>query len=131
MELSTDIWVGALIRRAELGGAFAMVARKGDPRAGAVLVKTVDRRHDVCRLYARAVRGDSIPPAGDDETHPILIAMIGLAMVVLLPLVWGLIRRTQGLPMFGSPTVAELEDPAYRPGIVGMRKADAPAGRGD
>ena len=69
--------------------------------------------------------------AGDDQTHPILIAMIGLALLVLLPLVWGLIRRTQGLPMFGSPTVAELEDPAYRPGIVGMRKADAPAGRGD
>ena len=38
MLLSTDVWVGALIRRAELGGAFATVARKGDPRAGAVLV---------------------------------------------------------------------------------------------
>lgn len=62
---------------------------------------------------------------GDDDTHPILIAVIGLAMVVLVPLVWGLIRRTQGLPMFGSPTVAELESPAYRPGIRGMRKSDA------
>jgi hypothetical protein len=59
MELSTDFWVGALIRRAELGGAFAVVARKGDPRAGAVLVKTVDRRHDVCRLYARAMQGQA------------------------------------------------------------------------
>lgn len=72
MELSTDFWVGALIRRAELGGAFAMVARKGDPRAGAVLVKTVDRRHDVCRLYARAVRGEGEavwmePAAAADE----------------------------------------------------------------
>ena len=54
--------------------------------------------------------------AGEDETHPMLIAGVGLAMLVLVPLVWGLIRRTQGLPMFGSPTVAELEDPAYRPG---------------
>ena len=35
MLLSTDIWVGALIRRAELSGAFAMVIRKGDARAGA------------------------------------------------------------------------------------------------
>ena len=43
MLLSTDIWVAALIRRAELGGAFAMVARKGDARAGAVLVKVVNR----------------------------------------------------------------------------------------
>lgn len=58
MLLSTDIWVGALIRRAELGGAFAMVARKGDPRAGAVLVKAVDRRAGTARLYSEATRGD-------------------------------------------------------------------------
>jgi uncharacterized membrane protein YfcA len=48
--------------------------------------------------------------AGEDETHPILIAVVGVAMLVVLPLVWGLIRRTQGLPMFGTPTVAELEE---------------------
>ena len=30
-------------------------------------------------------------------------------MLVLVPLVWGLIRKTQGMPMFGAPTVAELE----------------------
>jgi hypothetical protein len=58
MLLSTDLWVGALIRRAELGGAFAVVARKGDPRAGAVLVKTLNRREGVSRLYAEAFRGD-------------------------------------------------------------------------
>ena len=51
-----------------------------------------------------------------------LVAVVGLVMVLLVPLVWGIIRRTQGLPMFGSPTVAELEDPSYRPGIVGMRR---------
>ena len=48
-------------------------------------------------------------PLGKDETHPMLVAGVGLAMIVLVPLVWGLLRRTQGLPMFGSPTVAELE----------------------
>jgi len=58
MLLSTDIWVGALIRRAELGGAFATVARKGDARAGAVLVKVVDRRAGSARLYSEATRGD-------------------------------------------------------------------------
>jgi uncharacterized protein len=47
--------------------------------------------------------------AGKDDTHPLLVAGVGLAMVVLVPLVWGLIRRTEGLPMFGAPTVAELE----------------------
>ncbi len=58
MLLSTDIWVGALIRRAELGGAFAVVARKGDPRAGAVLVKVLNRGDGTARLYSEATRGD-------------------------------------------------------------------------
>ncbi len=47
--------------------------------------------------------------AGQDDTHPVLVALVGVAMVVLVPLVWGLIRRTEGLPMFGAPTVAQLE----------------------
>jgi hypothetical protein len=58
MILSTDVWVTALIRRAEASGAFATVARKGDPRAGAVLVKTLDRRSGATRLYAEATRAD-------------------------------------------------------------------------
>jgi hypothetical protein len=62
--------------------------------------------------------------AGEDETSPVLVGVVGLVMVVLVPLVWGIIRRTQGMPMFGHPTVAELEDPSYRPGIVGMKRQD-------
>jgi hypothetical protein len=58
MLLSTDLWVSALIRRAELGGAFAVVARKGDARAGAVLVKVLSRQDAVWRLYAEAFRGE-------------------------------------------------------------------------
>ena len=58
MLLSTDIWVGALIRRAELGGAFATVARKGDARAGAVLVKVLNQRERTARLFSEATRGD-------------------------------------------------------------------------
>ena len=49
-------------------------------------------------------------PLGKEETHPGIIAGIGIAMLVLVPLVWGLIRRTEGLPYFGAPTVAELDD---------------------
>jgi uncharacterized protein len=48
-------------------------------------------------------------PLGRDETHPMLVAGVGVAMIVLVPMVWGLLRRTEGLPMFGAPTVAELE----------------------
>ncbi len=52
-------------------------------------------------------------PLGVEETHPYLIGGIGLAMVVLVPLVWGALRKQQGLPMFGAPTVAQLEDVGY------------------
>ena len=48
--------------------------------------------------------------AGEDDTHPILIAGVGVAMVVLVPLLWGLLRKEQGLPMFGAPTVEEIEN---------------------
>ncbi len=58
MLLSTDLWAGALIRRAEIAGAFATVARKGDARAGTVLVKTLNRRSGEARLYAEAFRGE-------------------------------------------------------------------------
>lgn len=53
-------------------------------------------------------------PLGEDETHPMLIAGVGVAMLVLVPLIWGLLRRGQGLPMFGAPTVAELEGEGAR-----------------
>jgi hypothetical protein len=56
--LSTDVWVAALIRRAELGGAFPVVARKGDVRAGSVLVKVLHRREGTARLFSEATRGD-------------------------------------------------------------------------
>ena len=58
MLLSTDVWVGALIRRAELGGGFAVVARKGDARAGSVLVRTFNPRTREAHLYSEAFRGE-------------------------------------------------------------------------
>jgi hypothetical protein len=71
MLLATDIWVGALIRRAEQGGAFAVVVRKGDARAGAVLVKVLNRTDRTARLYAEATRMDGeqvwMQPARSDE----------------------------------------------------------------
>ncbi len=36
--LASSLWVGALIRSAELTGRFATVLRRGDPVAGAVAV---------------------------------------------------------------------------------------------
>lgn len=48
--------------------------------------------------------------SADDETHPVLIGLIGVTTLVLVPIVWGFLRKQQGLPMFGAPTVAELEE---------------------
>lgn len=49
--------------------------------------------------------------AGADETSPMLVVAVGFAMVVLVPIIWGVIRRTVGLPMFGAPFVEDLDDP--------------------
>ncbi len=82
MHLSTDIWASALIRRAELAGAFAMVIRKGDARAGAVLVKVLNRPQGTARLYAEATRLDGervwMQPARSDQ-EPALDAYIARA----------------------------------------------------
>ena len=79
MLLSTDIWVSALIRRAELSGAFGMVIRKGDARAGAVLVKVLNRPKGAARLYAEATRLDGervwMQPVASEE-EPVLDAYI-------------------------------------------------------
>jgi hypothetical protein len=58
LQIDTNVWVYALIRRANQGGAFATVGRRGDARGGSVLVKQVNRRAGVTRLYAEATRGD-------------------------------------------------------------------------
>lgn len=46
---------------------------------------------------------------GHETLEAVLVACVGLAMVFLVPLVWGLLRKQLGLPMFGAPTVSEIE----------------------
>ncbi len=58
MNIATDVWVGALIRRAELSGSFATVVRKGDAKAGAVLVKAYNPRTRQATLFQSAIRGE-------------------------------------------------------------------------
>jgi len=71
MLLSTDLWVAALFRRAELAGGYPTVIRKGDARAGAVLIKVLNRPEGTARLYAEATRGDGervwMQPAPSDQ----------------------------------------------------------------
>ena len=58
MLLSTDVWVSGLIRRAELEGAFATVVKKGDARAGDVIVKSYDTSTRSARLYSQSLDMD-------------------------------------------------------------------------
>jgi uncharacterized protein len=53
--------------------------------------------------------------AGKDQTHPVLIALVGVGLLVVLPFVWGLLRRRQGLPMFGKQTPEQHEAPERQP----------------
>jgi hypothetical protein len=56
-ELRSEIWVSALLRRAQAGGAMALLSRRGDRDGGAVLVKvaTLDGK---ASLYAPARNGE-------------------------------------------------------------------------
>jgi len=55
--IKTRIWVAALIRRAELNGASAYVARKGEPESGAVIVK-VSFLNGTARVWSSAYGRD-------------------------------------------------------------------------
>lgn len=91
-----------------IGARFAAKVPQSIIRRGIVIVLTMSG----VALLDKA--GWAPLGAGDDQTHPVLIGAIGLVMLVVVPLVWGLLRRQQGLPMFGAPTVAELEGDARR-----------------
>ena len=58
MLLNSDLWVGALIRRAQIEGANATVVRKGDLRAGTVIVKAYNTADRTARLYSEAFGAD-------------------------------------------------------------------------
>jgi uncharacterized membrane protein YfcA len=46
---------------------------------------------------------------GEKKTRPMLIAWTALAMILLMPLFWGILRMREGLPFVGHPTVGEIE----------------------
>ncbi len=51
--LKTGIWVAALIRRYDIAGIPAVVARRGDADSGAVILK-MNRREAGCLVLAQA-----------------------------------------------------------------------------
>lgn len=74
MLLSSDLWVSALIRRAQIEGAYATVVKKGDDRAGSVIVKAYDTSTRTARLFTEAfgTDGDRLwiqPVTSDSESE--------------------------------------------------------------
>ena len=107
MRLSSDIWVYALIRRVELAGSFATVARKGDARGGAVLVKTLDRKTGRTNLWSETVGGDGetlwMRP-GTSEAEADVDAYVGRAARID-PDIWVVeIEDADGKRFFTEPT---------------------------
>jgi uncharacterized membrane protein YfcA len=77
-----------------LGSKIAPRVRQSIIRRGIVIVLTMSG----VALLDKA--GWAPLGAGDDQTHPELVALVGLVMVVVLPLGWGLLRRQQGRAFF-------------------------------
>jgi len=74
MLLSTGLWVSALIRRAEQAGAFAYILRKGDDRAGAVILRITNLRTRDTLLLRQITAGDEtkwIRPIADASPEAI------------------------------------------------------------
>lgn len=73
MLLNSDLWVGALIRRAQIEGANATVVRRGDARAGTVIVKAYNTSERTARLYSEAFGQDGerlwIQPVSGTESE--------------------------------------------------------------
>ncbi len=64
MRLASDFFVSAIIRRAELGGAYAALRRRGSAQSGTIFV-LVDRRDGTCTLYGPAPQ--AFYEGGDSE----------------------------------------------------------------
>ncbi|MCU0817912.1 MAG: DUF1491 family protein [Beijerinckiaceae bacterium] len=64
MRLASEFFVSATIRRAELGGAFAALRRRGGSQSGAIFV-LVDRLDGTCTLYGPAPQ--ALYEGGDSE----------------------------------------------------------------
>ncbi len=86
-----------------LGSRIAPHVPQSLIRRGIVVVLTVSG----VALLGKAGFGPLVDDQG--EFDPLIALYVGIAMVVIVPIVWGLLRRTEGLPMTGAPYVRDLD----------------------
>lgn len=58
MLLHADLWVSALLRRADMAGGFGYIVRRGDASHGSALIKVVNLRSREAYLLREATQGD-------------------------------------------------------------------------
>lgn len=73
MRLRSDIWVGALIRRAEIEGAYAALRRRGAEQAGAIFI-VVNNLEGRFSLYAPAPQMVFDEAAPSDRLFALVLA---------------------------------------------------------
>lgn len=88
-----------------LGAKIAPLIRGSYIRRGIVVVLTMSG----LALLDKA--GWLLADGDNGGTHPKLIALVGVVLLVVIPFVWALLRRSLGLPMFGPPTIKQIEEP--------------------
>ncbi len=79
-----------------IGSKIAPRVRQSVIRRGIVIVLTMSG-------VALLDKAGWAPLGAGDETHPELVALVGLVLLVGLPLVWGLLRRRQGREFHPPP----------------------------
>lgn len=77
-----------------LGSRVAPLVSQSYIRRGIVIVLTMS---GVALLYK-----SGWTPLGTANDAPSVVAGVGLTTLVLVPVIWGFIRRAEGLPMFGN-----------------------------
>lgn len=72
MRVTSQLWVSALIRRAQAGGAFVAVVKKGVPEAGAIYV-VINNLDSGFTLYGPALQGAYDEEGPQDRLFEILM----------------------------------------------------------
>jgi len=70
--VTSEIFVGALLRTARAAGAFGYVARRGNAQAGAVVVVLADHASGSYDVYQSAPPGPETPDLANEERRFIL-----------------------------------------------------------